>query len=290
MRIAFAVSVVIHALLWGLAALLAHAPAVGPAMATMEIELVRPEDVPETPKEPETPAPETKAAEAPTPEFPKEAEKTKDADKPPAQTAAAQPPAPTAQPSPPEAPPQQAQVQKPSPAQAQAQDQPPPQAQAQAETPPADPQRAAQDAPAETKMADARPPDAEPWSSWMDSPLMNVPVGYSSTDRKAKLTEAEIAAFKAHLHACWQPPAGLTEAARLTVVLRVALRPNGALAGEPTLMAASASPKGAALMQTAMQALRQCQPVGVLPAAKYKEWKLLDLAFSPAGLTGLPKL
>lgn len=288
MRIAFAISVVIHALLWGLAALLAHAPAVGPAMATMEIELVRPEDVPETPKEPETPAPETKAAETPTPEFPKEAEKTKDADKPPAQTAAAQPPAPAAPPSPPEAPPQQtqqAQVQKPSPAQAQ--DQPPPQA--QAETPPADPQPT-QAAPAETKTADAQPPDSEPWSSWMDSPLMNVPVGYSSTDRKAKLTDAEITAFKAHLHACWQPPAGLADAARLTVVLRVALRPNGALAGEPTLMAASASPKGAALMQTAMQALRQCQPVGVLPAAKYKEWKLLDLAFSPAGLTGLPKL
>ncbi|NVO13016.1 MAG: hypothetical protein HXX10_03165 [Rhodoplanes sp.] len=286
MRIALAISVVVHALLWGLAALLAHAPTAGPAMTSMEIELVRPEDAPETP------TPETKAAEAPTPETPKEAEKAKDADKPPAQTADAQPPAPAAKASPPETAPQPSPqpAQKPSQAQARAQDQPPPAAQAQAEAPPADPQPTQQAAPAEIKTADAQPPDSEPWSSWMDSPLMNVPVGYASTDQKAKLTDAEIAAFKAHLHACWQPPAGLSDGARLTVVLRVALRPNGALAGEPTLMAASASPKGAALMQTAMQALRQCQPVGVLPAAKYKEWRLLDLAFSPAGLTGLPKL
>jgi outer membrane biosynthesis protein TonB len=283
-RIALAISVAIHALLWGLAALLAHAPTAGPAMTSMEIELVRPEDAPEMPKEPETPAPEmpapqTKAAEAPTPETPKPAEKAKDAERPPAQTAAAQPPAPAAQAQP------QPQTQTQTPAQ------PPPQAQARADTPPVDPQPTpAQAAPGEIKTADAQPPDGEPWSSWMDSPLMNVPVGYASTDRKAKLTDAEIAAFKAHLRTCWQPPAGLADAARLTVVLRVALRPNGALAGEPTLMAASASPKGAALMQTAMQALRQCQPVGVLPPAKYKEWRLLDLAFSPAGLTGLPKL
>jgi len=72
------------------------------------------------------------------------------------------------------------------------------------------------------------------------------------------------------------------------VVLRISLMPNGALAGEPALVAASASPSGPALMQTAMRALRQCQPYGFLPAAKYKEWKLLDLSFSPSGLSALP--
>jgi hypothetical protein len=37
-----------------------------------------------------------------------------------------------------------------------------------------------------------------------------------------------------------------------------------------------------------MRALRQCQPYGFLPAAKYDEWKVLDLAFSPSGPTALP--
>jgi hypothetical protein len=41
-------------------------------------------------------------------------------------------------------------------------------------------------------------------------------------------------------------------------------------------------------MQTAMRALRQCQPYRFLPAAKYKEWKVLDLSFSPTGLSALP--
>jgi hypothetical protein len=43
-------------------------------------------------------------------------------------------------------------------------------------------------------------------------------------------------------------------------------------------------------MKSAVQAVRQCQPYAFLPAADYKEWKVLDLAFSPAGLTGLPRI
>jgi hypothetical protein len=70
--------------------------------------------------------------------------------------------------------------------------------------------------------------------------------------------------------------------------LGVSLRPNGALTGEPTLLAASASPKGGALLQTAMRALRQCQSFGFLPEAKYKEWN--DLSFSPAGLSSMPTI
>jgi hypothetical protein len=35
-----------------------------------------------------------------------------------------------------------------------------------------------------------------------------------------------------------------------------------------------------------MKALRECQPYAFLPAAKYQEWKLLDLSFSPLGLAG----
>lgn len=105
-------------------------------------------------------------------------------------------------------------------------------------------------------------------------------------DTNAKLSREEIAAFRAHLQKCWNPPAALADAQRLKVVLRISLQPNGTLTGNPMLLEASASGPGPALVTTAMNALRQCQPYAFLPAAKYQEWKLLDLSFSPYGLSG----
>ena len=102
----------------------------------------------------------------------------------------------------------------------------------------------------------------------------------------AKLSREEVAAFRAHLQKCWNPPATIADVQKLKVVLRVALGPNGALTGSPTLIEASASAHGPALVATAISALRQCQPYGFLPAEKYQEWKLLDLSFSPRGMAG----
>ena len=117
---------------------------------------------------------------------------------------------------------------------------------------------------------------------------MTASSGLGVVENATNLSQEDIASFKARLQKCWKPPAGLAQAEHLVVVLRVPLQPNGALTAEPTLLAASASSNGAALMQTAMRALRQCQPFGFLPAAKYEEWKVLDLAFSASGLTALP--
>ena len=102
----------------------------------------------------------------------------------------------------------------------------------------------------------------------------------------AKLSREEIEAFRAHLQKCWNPPAAVADAQKLKVVLRVALGPNGALTASPTLIEASASAHGPALVATAISALRQCQPYSFLPAGKYQEWKLLDLSFSPRGMAG----
>jgi hypothetical protein len=131
----------------------------------------------------------------------------------------------------------------------------------------------------------------QPGNSWLDAALISPPVTASAFDpveSAANLSQTDVATFQARVQECWNPPAGLADARQLVVVLRVSLKPNGALAAEPTMLAASASPDGPALMQTAMRALRQCQPYGFLPAEKYKEWKVLDLSFSPAGLSVLP--
>lgn len=155
-----------------------------------------------------------------------------------------------------------------------------------------DPLQAAQPAQPAPKasQAEAEPKEQQNWGTWLDSPLMTASIGFETLPGAAKLSEREVATFKARLRECWSPPAGLANAQNLVVVLRVAFQPNGALTGEPTLLAASASANGAALMQTALRALQQCQPFAFLPASKYKEWKTLELSFSPAGLSHLPKL
>jgi hypothetical protein len=99
-----------------------------------------------------------------------------------------------------------------------------------------------------------------------------------------KLSSEDIAALKTHIQRCWASPPGINNAASLKIVLRVSFQPNGRLAAEPALVAASASPFGPALVENAKKAIQECQPFSVLPPSKYKEWKNLDLGFSPKGI------
>ena len=132
----------------------------------------------------------------------------------------------------------------------------------------------------------------QPWGSWLDTAYTAMATaaghGLDTAETSAKISPAEIAAFKARLQECWHPPAGL--ASDLKVVLRVAFKRNGALSAEPAILGGSASSDGPLLVQTARQALQQCQPYGLFSAANYKEWKVLDLGFSPRGLTSLPRI
>jgi hypothetical protein len=102
----------------------------------------------------------------------------------------------------------------------------------------------------------------------------------------AKLTREEVEAFRAHLQKCWKVTASVAAAGELRVALRVLLKPNGALVRDPELFEASPSVNGPMLVAAATRALQQCQPFTFLPAEKYREWKELDLTFSPSGLAG----
>jgi hypothetical protein len=109
--------------------------------------------------------------------------------------------------------------------------------------------------------------------------------GGGASDFKAGLTPEEIAAFTAHVQSCWSASADLAQATKLYVVIRVSLRRDGGLAAEPLPIAGSASAQGPALAQSAKRALQQCQPHNALPAAKYDEWRLLDLRFTGSGIS-----
>jgi hypothetical protein len=119
------------------------------------------------------------------------------------------------------------------------------------------------------------------------SAMLNLP-GPSSADgsgaeadTKAKLTGDEIAALRSHLKSCWKLPPGVSADQRLKVMVRLSLRPNGALASEPALIEAAASPLGPSLVKEAVRAIKQCEPYTMLPGQKYNEWRILDIDFSP---------
>ena len=103
----------------------------------------------------------------------------------------------------------------------------------------------------------------------------------------ANLSGDEKAAFKAHLKKCWKLPEGMSPAQMTRVVLRIYLKRDGGLAAEPLLIEASASRDGPLLLKAAVRALKDCQPYGSsLPADKYRDWKELDLSFSPREMAG----
>jgi hypothetical protein len=107
------------------------------------------------------------------------------------------------------------------------------------------------------------------------------------SDDPSKLTAEEIAGFKGHLKKCWVPPAQIPEASDLRLVVRVFLGPNGQLKGNPEVVQVNRASLGVPLAQSVLRALAQCQPFGDLPAAKYDEWKVLDLTFSQDEIGGV---
>jgi hypothetical protein len=108
--------------------------------------------------------------------------------------------------------------------------------------------------------------------------------GGGVSEFKANLTTDEIAAFAARVQSCWSAPASLAKEPKLYVVLRVSLRRDGSLSADPALQAGAASTLGPALFESAKRALHKCAPYAGLPAAKYDEWRVLDLRFIPTGV------
>jgi hypothetical protein len=99
-----------------------------------------------------------------------------------------------------------------------------------------------------------------------------------------KFTEG-VKELKAQLRRCFKLPAGVAANQRVRTVIRIRLKQDGTLASDPEPWEYAASEFGPAMMQSVMRALRQCAPYN-LPPDKYKEWRVLDIDFSPDQMTG----
>ncbi len=100
----------------------------------------------------------------------------------------------------------------------------------------------------------------------------------------AKIDRSAVDGFRAHLKTCTALPAGISPTENISLVVRVTLKANGTLSGPPTLIEASASAKGPILLQSLLSGLTKCQPYNMLPADKYKEWKSIDMRFTPSDM------
>lgn len=100
------------------------------------------------------------------------------------------------------------------------------------------------------------------------------------SDTKAKLSAAEVAAFRDELRKCWTAPSGIPAGQNPRAIIRIALKQDGNFDAQPQLLAMNSPLHGLPVFKNAMEALAKCQPYRSLPTAKYAEWKLLDLQFT----------
>lgn len=102
------------------------------------------------------------------------------------------------------------------------------------------------------------------------------------------LSTSELAAIREQFERCWNPPAGARDARNLVVVVRVWLRPDGSLQREPVIVDNSNSTDQfwRVAAESAVRAVRRCEPVRGLDPEKYERWREIELTFNPRDMLG----
>jgi hypothetical protein len=103
----------------------------------------------------------------------------------------------------------------------------------------------------------------------------------SASSVAADISSSVIGEFRRHLKTCSKLPASVAPSDRVLVKLRVFMTLDGRLAADPAVGGGSANIKAIELLQSAIDALKSCQPYAMLPKERYGEWKALDLVFTP---------
>ena len=101
-----------------------------------------------------------------------------------------------------------------------------------------------------------------------------------------QLSQSEIDALRRRLGECWNPPAGAADGGQLKVVMRVLFKPDATVATPPQLVAATASPFGPAMAESAKRAILTCQPFTMLKPEHYKQWQDIEVTFDPREMFG----
>jgi outer membrane biosynthesis protein TonB len=108
--------------------------------------------------------------------------------------------------------------------------------------------------------------------------LNNKPALGTATGAAAALSQSELDALRAQIQQCWNPPAGAVDAKELMAEIRIELRQDGTLSAEPALVKRGSHPFFQIFAESAMRAVRRCQPYK-LPIAKYEVWRSVEIGF-----------
>ncbi|MEM6617497.1 MAG: energy transducer TonB [Pseudomonadota bacterium] len=93
------------------------------------------------------------------------------------------------------------------------------------------------------------------------------------------MSQSELDYLRSQISRCWSPPVGAADPEALVVRVQIALDPAGNLTNAE-ILEFRASPIGQAAADSALRAVRRCQPYD-LPAAKYDAWSRISLRFDP---------
>ncbi len=121
----------------------------------------------------------------------------------------------------------------------------------------------------------------------LPEPLAPLPPGAGADDKDAGPTATTNlaanleAALRQRVRSCAHLPASMSPSDRAMVKLRFAMTPDGRLATEPEPIEVIAPLKAVQLKQSAVEALNACQPYSMLPPDRYREWKVIEMSFTP---------
>jgi hypothetical protein len=113
-----------------------------------------------------------------------------------------------------------------------------------------------------------------------------VPTAAAKDPSSTPFTAEEFNKLIGHIRSCWALPASAIVRG-LPVVLRMEFDRNGAMIGDPIVTSAPSDDGSAAMVESAMRAVKRCQPLP-LPAGKYKTWRELEITFDPRTLFSPP--
>jgi colicin import membrane protein len=116
--------------------------------------------------------------------------------------------------------------------------------------------------------------------------LSTTPSLGKSDGNAGQLSQSEIDAMRKRLGECWNLPAGAADGGRIKLTLRVLFKPDATVASPPQLVAASASPFGPAMAESAKRAILTCQPFTMLRPEHYQVWRDMEITFDPYEMFG----
>lgn len=131
--------------------------------------------------------------------------------------------------------------------------------------------------------APVRPRDT---SAFAKSIEQAIPKGARISPRQVATLEQ---AIRAQIAPCWNPPIGGADVSEMTVVLKIRLKSDGAVAAPPEFMSQTGASAGnqayaRAFVETARRAVLRCAPLD-LPADLYTHWREFELNFDPRLMT-----